>query len=170
MALETSRNLADAGRPGGPGVGAEERRRPTWRSRLPAPLPDVIVVRVSRRGGSPYAAQHGAAARFRRRLTATTGYEAGFAVLADSGPNALRIEPLCERLHVTKGSFYWHFTDMATYRGALVEAWGRLARPQPPRVREHARQRTTGTPDRHDADSGRSAALGARALRCGCGR
>jgi AcrR family transcriptional regulator len=61
-----------------------------------------------------------------RRLSADDWIEAGFAVLADSGPSALRIDPLCERLNVTKGSFYWHFTDVAAYRGALVEAWGSL--------------------------------------------
>ena len=27
---------------------------------------------------------------------------------------------------VTKGSFYWHFTDIAGYRAALVQAWGEL--------------------------------------------
>jgi AcrR family transcriptional regulator len=61
-----------------------------------------------------------------RRLSTDDWIEAGFAVLADRGPNALRIDPLCERLNVTKGSFYWHFTDMPAYRGALVEAWGSL--------------------------------------------
>jgi AcrR family transcriptional regulator len=61
-----------------------------------------------------------------RRLSLADWNEAGFAVLADKGPNALRIDALCERLNVTKGSFYWHFTDMPTYRGALVEAWGTL--------------------------------------------
>ena len=57
-----------------------------------------------------------------RRLTADDWIDAGFAVLADSGPNALRIDRLCERLDVTKGSFYWHFTDFSAYRGALIEA------------------------------------------------
>jgi AcrR family transcriptional regulator len=61
-----------------------------------------------------------------RRLTADDWIEAGFAVLAESGPNALRIGPLCQRLNVTKGSFYWHFTAMAGYRGALIEAWASL--------------------------------------------
>jgi AcrR family transcriptional regulator len=61
-----------------------------------------------------------------RRLSTDDWIEAGFAVLADGGPNALRIDALCERLSVTKGSFYWHFTDMPAYRGALVEAWGTL--------------------------------------------
>ncbi|PRC52096.1 TetR family transcriptional regulator, partial [Mycobacterium sp. ITM-2017-0098] len=27
---------------------------------------------------------------------------------------------------VTKGSFYWHFKDMASYRAALVESWAEL--------------------------------------------
>src|SRR5436190_89599 len=54
-----------------------------------------------------------------RRLTADDWVQAGFAVLAESGPNALRIDRLCERLEVTKGSFYWHFTDLSAYRGAL---------------------------------------------------
>ena len=61
-----------------------------------------------------------------RRLTAEDWIEAGFAVLAEGGPNALRVDSLCERLNVTKGSFYWHFADMPAYRGALVEAWGSL--------------------------------------------
>ena len=33
---------------------------------------------------------------------------------------------MCDRLNVTKGSFYWHFTDMPAYRSALVEAWASL--------------------------------------------
>jgi AcrR family transcriptional regulator len=61
-----------------------------------------------------------------RRLSADDWIDAGFAVLADSGPNGLRIDALCERLSVTKGSFYWHFTDMPAYRAALAQAWGEL--------------------------------------------
>ena len=61
-----------------------------------------------------------------RRLSAHDWIDAGFAVLADSGPNGLRVDALCDRLNVTKGSFYWHFTDMPAYRSALVEAWASL--------------------------------------------
>jgi AcrR family transcriptional regulator len=61
-----------------------------------------------------------------RRLTAEDWIQAGFAVLAEHGPNALRVDAVCERLNVTKGSFYWHFTDMPAYRSALVTAWGSL--------------------------------------------
>ena len=32
----------------------------------------------------------------------------------------------CARLEVTKGSFYWHFTDMRAYRSALSAAWANL--------------------------------------------
>ena len=61
-----------------------------------------------------------------RRLTVDDWIQAGFAILADGGPNALRVDRLCERLGVTKGSFYWHFVDLAAYRDALVDAWGSL--------------------------------------------
>jgi AcrR family transcriptional regulator len=61
-----------------------------------------------------------------RRLSADDWIQAGFAILADTGPNSLRIERLCARLNVTKGSFYWHFTDMQAYRDAVADAWGSL--------------------------------------------
>jgi AcrR family transcriptional regulator len=49
---------------------------------------------------------------------------AGFELLITGGPNALRIGRLCDRLNVTKGSFYWHFADIQAYRAAIVDAWG----------------------------------------------
>ena len=62
-----------------------------------------------------------------RRLSVDDWIQAGFAVLAEGGPNALRLDRVCERLGVTKGSFYWHFADLPAYRTALIEAWGSLA-------------------------------------------
>lgn len=59
-----------------------------------------------------------------RRLSVDDWIQAGFALLTDGGPNALRVDRLCERLGVTKGSFYWHFTDLHAYRTTLLEAWG----------------------------------------------
>ncbi len=61
-----------------------------------------------------------------RRLSVDDWIQAGFALLADGGPNALRVDRLCERLGVTKGSFYWHFADLPAYRSALIAAWGNL--------------------------------------------
>jgi AcrR family transcriptional regulator len=60
------------------------------------------------------------------RLTIDDWVQAGFAILAEEGMTALKIERLCSRLAVTKGSFYWHFTDIAGYRETLIEAWGEL--------------------------------------------
>jgi AcrR family transcriptional regulator len=61
-----------------------------------------------------------------RRLSADDWIQAGFELLAEGGPNALHVEPLCAKLDVTKGSFYWHFADLQSYRAALVETWGSL--------------------------------------------
>jgi AcrR family transcriptional regulator len=47
-------------------------------------------------------------------------------ILAEEGITALEIDRICSRLDVTKGSFYWHFTDIAGYRAMLIEAWGEL--------------------------------------------
>ena len=57
------------------------------------------------------------------RLSVDDWIRAGYALIADGGLAALKIDRLCGRLGVTKGSFYWHFTDMAGYRSALIEAW-----------------------------------------------
>ncbi len=60
------------------------------------------------------------------RLSADDWIEAGYAILAEGGLDALKLDRLCTRLGVTKGSFYWHFTDMAGYRAALLMAWAQL--------------------------------------------
>lgn len=60
------------------------------------------------------------------RLSVDDWIQAGFAILAEEGIKALKIDRLCRRLEVTKGSFYWHFSDIAGYRAALVTAWGEL--------------------------------------------
>lgn len=60
------------------------------------------------------------------RLTVDDWLQAGYAIIADEGLNALKLDRLCARLHVTKGSFYWHFVDMATYRQTMIESWAQL--------------------------------------------
>jgi AcrR family transcriptional regulator len=49
--------------------------------------------------------------------------EAGLAVLAESGVEAVRVEPLAKRMKVTKGSFYWHFKDRQDWLTAIVAQW-----------------------------------------------
>ncbi|MHA7665039.1 TetR/AcrR family transcriptional regulator [Mycolicibacterium sp. HS_4_1] len=51
---------------------------------------------------------------------------AGYAILAEEGLKALKIDRLCTRLGVTKGSFYWHFDNIAAYRTALIQGWSEL--------------------------------------------
>ena len=60
------------------------------------------------------------------RLSVDDWIQAGFSILAEEGLEALKIDRLCARLGVTKGSFYWHFKDMASYRTAVVHAWAEL--------------------------------------------
>ena len=57
------------------------------------------------------------------RLTIDDWLQAGYAILAEDGIKTLKIDRLCARLKVTKGSFYWHFDGMPSYRTALVEGW-----------------------------------------------
>ncbi|MGV0748617.1 TetR/AcrR family transcriptional regulator [Mycolicibacter virginiensis] len=57
------------------------------------------------------------------RLSVQDWVQAGFRILAEDGVKALTIDRLCKRLGVTKGSFYWHFADMKTYRQALVDTF-----------------------------------------------
>ncbi|EUA24110.1 bacterial regulatory s, tetR family protein [Mycobacterium xenopi 4042] len=57
------------------------------------------------------------------RLTVDDWVQTGFRILAEEGVKALTIDRLCRRLGVTKGSFYWHFSDMKAYRRALIDTW-----------------------------------------------
>jgi len=45
------------------------------------------------------------------------------AILAEHGPERLRVEVLAKRLGVTKGSFYWHFKDRRDLQSAVLEFW-----------------------------------------------
>ncbi len=57
------------------------------------------------------------------RSSADEWLQTGFEILAEDGFTSLKIDTLSARLGMTKGSFYWHFTDMAAYKAALVSAW-----------------------------------------------
>lgn len=58
-----------------------------------------------------------------RRLSAEDWLLAGFRALAKDGPSALRAEKLARDLGATKGSFYWHFKDIADFRARLLAHW-----------------------------------------------
>ncbi len=50
---------------------------------------------------------------------------AGLEILTEHGPDGLRIEPLCRRLGVTKGSFYHHFANRDAFFHELLSFWVR---------------------------------------------
>lgn len=43
--------------------------------------------------------------------------------LLKGGVDAVRVEPLARELHVTKGSFYWHFKDREALLDLLLGEW-----------------------------------------------
>lgn len=49
--------------------------------------------------------------------------EAALDILAEHGEDALRIDVLCKRLGVTKGSFYHHFSSREDLSRQLLEYW-----------------------------------------------
>lgn len=57
------------------------------------------------------------------RLSRADWLAAGFRALSAKGPNGLRAEPLARALKVSKGSFYWHFSDLAAFRAEMLDFW-----------------------------------------------
>jgi AcrR family transcriptional regulator len=49
----------------------------------------------------------------------------GLRALALGGPDAVRIEPLAQALGVTRGGFYWHFSDRSALLEELLDTWER---------------------------------------------
>ena len=48
---------------------------------------------------------------------------AALTLLGRAGIDAVRVEPLADKLGVTKGSFYWHFKDRDALHVAMLDAW-----------------------------------------------
>jgi len=48
---------------------------------------------------------------------------AGFRALTTDGPTAIRAEALARSLGATKGSFYWNFADLPTFKRAMLNLW-----------------------------------------------
>lgn len=56
----------------------------------------------------------------RQRLTRDHWIATAFEFLLLEGPKAIRVDRLCQELGVTKGSFYWHFKDLAALKSAML--------------------------------------------------
>ena len=57
------------------------------------------------------------------RLERSDWIRAGTEILAAQGVDAVRVEGLARKLHISKGSFYWHFRDRDDLLQAILEAW-----------------------------------------------
>jgi AcrR family transcriptional regulator len=49
--------------------------------------------------------------------------EAALRALATGGPDAVRVEVLAASLGVSKGGFYWHFTDRQALLKEMLDTW-----------------------------------------------
>lgn len=63
----------------------------------------------------------------RVRLQPESWVIAGFRALVRGGPQAVGVEALARELQATKGSFYWHFADLAALKLAMLQTWEQLA-------------------------------------------
>lgn len=82
------------------------------------------------RGGMTESAlQPPASRRGKRRdsLTPQDWISAAREVLIREGAERVLVEPLAEKLGVSRGSFYWHFADRSALLEALLELWRETA-------------------------------------------
>lgn len=63
-------------------------------------------------------------------LTKWNWIDRGLRTLSEEGPNALKIAPMAATLKVSRGSFYWHFRDIADFRAQLLRGWQERATEQ----------------------------------------
>jgi AcrR family transcriptional regulator len=61
------------------------------------------------------------------RLTARDWIDFGLATLAREGADALKADVLARKLGVSRGSFYWHFRDLAAFHARVIEQWKEVA-------------------------------------------
>ena len=57
------------------------------------------------------------------RRTKSDWIRHGLRTLAKDGANALKVGPMSAGLNVSRGSFYWHFRDIADFRSQLLRSW-----------------------------------------------
>jgi AcrR family transcriptional regulator len=64
------------------------------------------------------------------QLSARDWLDQGLKTLAKDGFTALKAEPLAKAMGVSRGSFYWHFADIAAYHVAILARWHEVAAEQ----------------------------------------
>jgi AcrR family transcriptional regulator len=66
----------------------------------------------------------------RDQLSARDWVDQGLKALASRGFTALKAESLAKALRVSRGSFYWHFADIAAFHTAVLARWHEVAAEQ----------------------------------------
>lgn len=61
-----------------------------------------------------------------KRLTAQDWIDFALKTLAHEGFDALKADVLARKLSVSRGSFYWHFTDLGTFHARVIVHWKQL--------------------------------------------
>lgn len=61
------------------------------------------------------------------RLAAEDWIDCALAILARRGFGALKADVLARELRISRGSFYWHFRDLAAFHEAVIAHWKRRA-------------------------------------------
>ena len=64
------------------------------------------------------------------QLSADDWIREGLKALAKSGFTALKADPLAKAMGVSRGSFYWHFTDLGAFHAAVLKRWREIAAEQ----------------------------------------
>jgi AcrR family transcriptional regulator len=64
------------------------------------------------------------------QLSAKDWVNEGLKALGSRGFTALKAEPLAKALRVSRGSFYWHFADIAAFHAAVLARWHEVAAEQ----------------------------------------
>lgn len=59
----------------------------------------------------------------KKRLGKEDWVDLAMRALADDGPDALKLDAICARAGLTKGSFYHHFEDHISFLKAVVAEW-----------------------------------------------
>jgi AcrR family transcriptional regulator len=62
-----------------------------------------------------------------KRLTALDWIDFALTALAHEGFDALKADVLARKLGVSRGSFYWHFTDLGAFHARVIERWKQTA-------------------------------------------
>ena len=64
------------------------------------------------------------------QLSADDWTRQGLKALAKHGFTALKADPLAKAMGVSRGSFYWHFSDLGAFHAAVLMRWREIAAEQ----------------------------------------